>query len=336
VADADDSVLEEIEERFRSNPGRRSKQALRHVTDVLGGSDWITGPGDDAALVSACGGTVLAAGEAIHPAFVAADPFGAGVGAVVANCNDVAAMGGRPLAIVDTVVASDRVARQLLAGLRHAADLYGVPVVGGHLTAWAGEPSLSAFVLGEVVAPLSATHVSPGQRVLLAACLEGRLRGDFPFYPSYEQRGTKVQGDLALLPLLAERGAVVAAKDVSMAGLLGTLAMLLQPTGCGADVDLDRLPRPPEVPLPTWFEVFPSYAFLLCAPQARVGECVDAFADRGLTCAEIGRVRAGGELRVRLGGGTRVLLRDTATTATGLAGASTVAAAGDRQPPGSP
>ena len=211
MTQADRVLLDTIAERFRTHPGRLSKQALHHVTDVLGDTDWVTGPGDDTALLRHAHGDVLAAGEAIYPAFVAADPYGAGIGAVVANLNDVAAMGGRPLGIVDTIVASDDVARSVLAGLRHAADLYGVPIVGGHLTRSDGPPSLSAFVVGAVTAPLLTGNVTPGHALMLAACLDGRLREDFPFYPSFEQRGGRVRGDLDLLPQLAERGDCVAA-----------------------------------------------------------------------------------------------------------------------------
>jgi selenophosphate synthetase-related protein len=318
VTQADRVLLDTIGERFRNHPGRIAKQALHHVTDILGRTDWVTGPGDDTALIHHAQGDVLAAGEAIYPPFVAADPFGAGVGAVVANVNDVAAMGGRPLGIVNTVVASDEIVRSVLAGLRRAADLYGVPVVGGHLTLSDGAPSLSAFAVGAVNAPLLASNVAPGQALLLAACFDGQLREDFPFYPSFEQRGTRVRGDLDLLPQLAERGDCVAAKDVSMAGLLGTLAMLLQPTGNGVVVHLDQLPRPPDVPVETWLDVFPSYAFLLCGPPDRAHDCIAAFAERGLACAQVGVIDDTGILRARSGTEAATLLTDTSTSATGL------------------
>lgn len=318
MTQADRALLDLIAQRFRDNPGRIAKQALHHVTDILGTTDWVTGPGDDTALIHTDSGDMLAAGEAMYPRFVAADPFGAGTGAVVANVNDVAAMGGRPLGIVDTVVASDDVARSVLAGLRHAADLYDVPIVGGHLTLTDGAPSLSAFALGAVNVPLLAGNAAPGQALMLAACLDGRLREDFPFYPSFDQRGTRVRGDLDLLPELAERGDCVAAKDVSMAGLLGTLAMLLQPTGNGAEVHLDRLPRPADVPVEVWVDLFPSYAFLICGPPERMDDCIAAFAERGLACAQIGAIDDTGDLRVRSGVETAVLLNDTGGSATGL------------------
>jgi selenophosphate synthetase-related protein len=169
---------------------------------------------------------------------------------------------------------------------------------------------------------LTANNVAAGQSLLLAACLEGQLRDDFGFYPSYEQRGTAVRDDIDLMRLLAEGGAAVAAKDVSMAGMLGTLAMLLQPSGCGATVDLGLVPRPEDVAMDRWLEVFPSYAFLLCAPAGRVDECVAAFTDRGLACAQIGIIDATAALRLRMDSREITLLDDVAASATGLAAAS--------------
>ncbi|HLA92618.1 MAG TPA: AIR synthase related protein, partial [Actinomycetota bacterium] len=103
--------LDEIARRFQESAAIRSKASIGLVTDILGPTDWLSGPGDDAAALPSPGpGFVLAAGEAIWPPFVEADPFGAGVAAVVANVNDLAAMGGRPLGLVDTIVGSEALA----------------------------------------------------------------------------------------------------------------------------------------------------------------------------------------------------------------------------------
>lgn len=289
------------------------------VTDALGPTDWLAGPGDDAAVVESRGRLLLAAGEAIWPPFVEADPFGAGVAAVLANVNDVAAMGGRCLGIVDTVVAPESTARRVLAGLRLGSGLYGVPVVGGHLTVRDGPPALSAFALGTAVAPLSARNAAPGQTLLAGYCLQGRLRDDFPFFASFRQRGSRLPGDVEVLARLAEAGDCVAAKDVSMAGLLGSLAMLLEPTGVGVTVELGAVPRPPGVPLSTWATVFPAFGFLLCAPPGRQAACVRAFEERGLVCRAVGVLDGSGRLRARLAGDETVLLDPTLHAVTRLA-----------------
>ena len=120
--------------------------------------------------------------------------------------------------------------------MRYASGLYQVPIVGGHLTIADQPLSVSAFAVGRCPVPLSSTAAAPGQRLGLLACLDGEMRTDFPFFRSFAERGERLGGDVRLLAELAGSGACVAAKDVSMAGMFGSLAMLLEPSGCGVTV----------------------------------------------------------------------------------------------------
>src|SRR5262249_59318842 len=102
-----DTELDLIVRKFKETPAVRGKASIGLVTEVLGPSDWLGGPGDDAAILSdrdlaepaggGRGGTssqgcLLVAGEAIFPPFVAADPHGAGVAAVLTHLHDLPAM----------------------------------------------------------------------------------------------------------------------------------------------------------------------------------------------------------------------------------------------------
>jgi selenophosphate synthetase-related protein len=286
--------------RVRTHPGVAAKAEIGLVSDVFGSTDWVAGPGDDGAVVEAGGAFLVVGGEAILPSFVAADPHGAGIAAVTTNLNDLAAMGAWPLALVDTVTGPRPVIQQVLEGMRWAAGLYQVPVVGGHLTVTQGPPGLSAFGLGRSDRPLSARAAEPGQSLVVAACTDGTMRADFPFFPSFDERGERLAGDVRLLAEGASAGWVAAAKDVSMAGLVGSLAMLLECNRLGVTVDLDVLPVPAGVSLEQWLCCFPCFAFLLCVPSGQEKRCLDAFAARGLAAALAGTVDDTGLLRLRL------------------------------------
>jgi selenophosphate synthetase-related protein len=312
---AEPETLAEIAAACLANPGLAAKAEIALVGEILGDTDWEGGPGDDGAVV---GGGVIACGEALYPPFVAADPHGAGFAAVLTNVNDVAAMGGVPLGIVDTVVASEPVARKALAGMREAAELYDVPIVGGHLTLHDGDPAISAFAVGSASAPLSVTRAAPGQSLVVAVALEGRMREDFPFFPAFESRGRRSAGDVRLLGALAEAGTVVAAKDISMAGLVGSLAMLLEPRSLGVAVDVEAVPTPTGVPLVRWFNCFPSFGFLLCVPEGREPECLAAFAERDLAAAVVGTLDDSAVLTLTRGEERVEVLDLRATAITGL------------------
>jgi uncharacterized protein len=288
-------------DKVRTHPGVTAKSEIGLVSEVFGSTDWLAGPGDDGAVVPEAGMSLVVGGEAILPRFVAADPHGAGVAAVTTNLNDLAAMGAWPLALVDTVTGPRPVIQQVLEGMRWAARLYQVPVVGGHLTVTEGPPGLSAFGLGRADRPLAARFAEPGQSLVVACCVDGKMRADFPFFPSFDERGEQLAGDVRLLAEGAARGWVTAAKDVSMAGLVGSLAMLLECNRLGVTLDLDALPVPAGVSLEQWLCCFPCFAFLLCVPSGRETQCLGAFADRGLAAAAVGTLDGTGHLRLRLG-----------------------------------
>jgi uncharacterized protein len=295
------ATLDTIAAGFATNPGVHAKRSLQMLERIFGPSDWLHGPGDDAALVPVGAERVVAAGEAISPPFVQADPFGAGIAAVVTNVSDVAAMGARPLALIDTIVGPEPTAEAVLAGMHRAASIYRIPVVGGHLTVTDGPAAVSAFIVGRAGdRVLAATEARPGQALLVAYCMDGEVRADFPFMASLDARGTRLADDVELLADLADRGVCAAAKDISMGGLLGSAAMLLEPTGAGASVDLGRVPRPPGVTLERWITVFPTYGFLLCVPRDQVQRCLAAFAARDLAGAQVGVLDDSGLLRARL------------------------------------
>jgi selenophosphate synthetase-related protein len=314
-------TLEELVTIVRAHPGVRNKAPIAVVSDVFGPSDSFGGPGDDGAVVEDGNATMVVGGEALWPPFVEADPYGAGIAAVLANVNDLAAMGARPLAIVDTVVGPEDLARRALEGMRYAAGLYQVPIVGGHLTLHDGAPAISAFGLGRAGGAdrvLSVGRAAAGQSLIVACCVEGSMRGDFNFFRSFDERGERLGGDVRVLSAVAEDGSCVAAKDISMAGLVGSLAMLLEFRRLGATVDLTALPRPAQVGLAAWLTTFPCFGFLLCSPPGREAECMAPFHDRGLAAAVVGQVDGSGFIRLQENGETATVFDLGAESVTGL------------------
>jgi uncharacterized protein len=311
--------VEGLAELVRTAPGVRGKHNLELIAELGLGID-----GDDAALVPHGDGFLVLCGEAIAPSFVLADPFAAGAAAVVCNVSDVRAMGGRPLAIVDTVVAPDQAsAREILRGLTWAARLLDVPVVGGHLTIADTAPALSATCTGVVRTPLPAAGAVAGDALVVAYCTEGRfLSENGTFFSSlWDRPGERLAGDGEPLVALAEAGIAHAARDVSMPGLAGSLLQMLELGGCGATLDVSAVPRPVGADLERWLLTFPSYGYMLAVDPARVSEAVRAFTERGLAAAVCGAFDDTGVLRLRSGSEIAVVWDTRAAGLTGLGGA---------------
>jgi hypothetical protein len=286
--------VDELAAVIRHAPGLRAKRELSLVAGALPAVD-----GDDAAIVRHGAQEIVLAAEAIQPSFVERDPFGAGAAAVNTNVADVRAMGGRPVALVDTIVSPDAAhARRVLEGLAWAGELLGVAIVGGHLTL--GEPAaLSAVCTGVVRAPLRAAAARPGDPLVAAFCLDGEYRGAAPFFTSLRTRApARLREDGEALAEVAEAGLCRAARDVSMPGVGGSLLQLLELCGCGATLDLDSLPRPPGTPVERWLVTFPSFGFVLAAVPGREERACEAFRSRGLAAAVCGELDDTQVLRV--------------------------------------
>jgi selenophosphate synthetase-related protein len=110
----------------------------------------------------------------------------------------------------------------------------------------------------------------------------------------------------------------VAAKDVSMAGIVGSLAMLLECKSLGVTVDLDAVPVPAAVEMADWLRAFPCFAFLLCAPAGREDDCARPFLDRGIRAAVVGTIDDSGEVAVSRAGRRAVVVDLGTEVVTGL------------------
>jgi putative N-acetyltransferase (TIGR04045 family) len=215
--------------------------------------------GDDAAPVP--GSDLVAACDAIVPSMVERDPEWAGWCSVVVNVNDLAAMGADPVGLLDAVAGPSAAAvGRVLSGLRAAAEAYGVPVLGGH-TQLGVPPALAVTALGRTTQPVPAGGGRPGQAVRLTADLAGGWR---PGYGGrqWDSTSTRRGEDLRHMVGALGRRPPAAAKDVSMAGVVGTLGMLAEASGCGAELDVAAVPRPAAARVADWFTCFPGFALL--------------------------------------------------------------------------
>ena len=215
--------------------------------------------GDDGVPVP--GSDVIAACDAIVPSLVERDPEWAGWCGVLVNVNDLAAMGAAPVGLLDAVAARDAsAAARIVAGLRAASAAYGVPVLGGH-TQLGVPAALTVTALGRTATPVPASGGRPGHAVSLSVDLGGGWR---PGYTGRQWDSTTHRSSTQLQQLtgLVARNAPAAAKDVSMAGVVGTLGMLAESSGCGAVLDVAAVPRPDAVSVGDWLTCFPGFAML--------------------------------------------------------------------------
>jgi uncharacterized protein len=255
--------------------------------------------GDDAAALPDGDGYVLFAAEGMRDEFVAADPWFAGYSAVMANVSDIAAMGGRPWAVLDVLFHGSGDNERVLEGIAAAGAAFGVPIVGGHTTRISGGSMLAAAVVGRATHLIPSATARPGHVVLAAMNLNGSFRGPGGNFNAATTTPTPLlRAQIGVLPELAEAGLVAAGKDISNAGLCGTMLMILEASGCGALLDLSSVPAPPGVDALRWLSAFPSYGFLFAVEPPDTSSICARFDAVGVACACVGQIIEGSTLQI--------------------------------------
>ncbi|MBW4482141.1 MAG: sll0787 family AIR synthase-like protein [Tildeniella torsiva UHER 1998/13D] len=319
--------LWELAAELRRSLGILHKQDIQTAADRLGKHVRSTNQapillGDDCAAIPDGDGYLLLAAEGMWPTLVETDPWFAGWCAVMVNVSDICAMGGRAIAVVDTIWSqSSEAVEPLWQGMVAASQAFNVPIVGGHTSCHSPYAALSVAILGRANKLITSFSAQPGDVLLHVLDMQGKMHPQYPFWnAATEAERDRLRTNLNLLPTLAESGLCDTGKDISMGGIVGTTLMLLETSGCGAVLDLGAIALPPEIDLLPWLLSFPSYGYLLSVRPDAVEQIQPQFHNRGLVCETVGRITEGQTLTLKLGDSS-LCFWDFATTAlTGFSG----------------
>ncbi|NLL94970.1 MAG: methanogenesis marker 2 protein [Thermoplasmatales archaeon] len=307
--------LGEIVKTIRSYPGVTRKNVIRDVVKYLpldGFPNVAASLGEDAAAIEFKDGYLLFAADGIMESLLNSDPFYAGYFAILVNVSDIAAMGGKPLGMVDVMSVKDhKVCCQVMRGMGRAVKKFNVPVVGGHTHPDCKYQAIDVSIVGFVPKGdiIRSNTARVGDDVVFAMDLDGFFPSHLPY--AYDTTSRKedsvVQEQIGLMARVAAERIVTAAKDMSNPGCLGTLGMLLESSDKGAVVDIDAIPRPEGVDLIQWLLAYMGYGFVLTCDPSNTGRLIELFEGVGVACAKVGRVEGGNTLRIRNATGEAVL-----------------------------
>jgi phosphoribosylformylglycinamidine synthase II len=306
------------------------------------GARVLVGPGENAGAIDIGDGLAVVFKVESHNHPSAVEPYqgaATGVGGII---RDIFTMGARPIALLnslrfgpldpaeDATGATDAAAatrnRYLLggvvAGIASYGNCIGIPDVGGEIAfdaTYSGNPLVNAMCVGiarhtEITLGRAA---GPGNPLLLVGASTGRdgIQGatfaSASLGDDRDERRPAVQvGNPFLEKLLMEAclelngsEAVVAMQDLGAAGLTCALAEVSARGGCGAEVDLDLVPR--REPRMTPYDVLLSESqerMLLVVRAGHEAEVQAIFERYDLHAVTIGRVIAEPVVRAIAGG----------------------------------
>ena len=244
------SLVKEIQE-FK---GVSRKSSIDNVISLLTEAYNVSGDvvidiGDDASAIDIGDGQViLIAADGIWGDIMNVNPYWAGYCAVLVNVNDIAAMGGKPLAI---------------------CLKFGVPMVGGHLHPDGEVDSLGVAIVGIAKKDklITSFGAEVGDKIIVAIDLDGKPHEMFALNwdTTYDKDEKLVQDQITAVQYLAEHDYIKSGKDISNPGILGTLEMLLETSDKGAIVNLEDIPKNENMQWVDWLRSYPGSGFVFTA-----------------------------------------------------------------------
>jgi hypothetical protein len=287
--------LEELAVSLREYLGATRKRTIKNVVSVFDETGSNPSFGEDAAIIEYGDDALLLAADGIWDKLMKADPEWSGYCAILVNIHDIAAMGGRPLGMVDVFSTNSKeVSEKVLKGMKMGIDKFGVPVVGGHVHPDTPYSALDVAILGTVKKDciIYSSRARPGDDIVLGIDMDGRVHPscDLNWDSTFLKGPEIVRDQIKAMVELGEKKLLTAGKDVSNPGIIGTLGMLLEVSGAGADVECKLIPKPESLDFLQWLRMYPGMGFIVTCDPDNTKEVINVFNNHKLNAFRIGKI----------------------------------------------
>jgi len=307
--------LDDLVTAIRTFPGVTRKNTIREVVRFLPTSSFtnvVASEGEDAAAIEYGDDCILFAADGIMESLVKTDPFYAGYFAVLVNVNDIAAMGGRALAMVDIISMKDeKVCSQILKGMERAVRKFNVPIVGGHTHPDCAYHAIDVSIIGTVPRSdiIRSDTANDGDDIVFVMDTDGF----FPAGLKHAWDTTTLKDDklvrdqMAAMCTVSREHLASAGKDMSNPGCIGTLGMLLESSGTGGTVDIGKIPVPKDIDFIQWVLAYQGCGFVLTCDPKNSERIMEIFRSVKVSGAVVGKVDKSRKLKLRSDGEEKVL-----------------------------
>ncbi|MGQ9759884.1 MAG: AIR synthase related protein [Candidatus Methanomethylicaceae archaeon] len=305
--------LKEIVKVAKMFKGFSRKAQIGDIIKILGEVDY-----DDAGILDVEGLHIVVSTDGIAEDLVKSDPWFAGYYSVLVNVNDVVIKGAKPLGYVNVISVSRENRNKMAEGIKAGLEKYRVKLLKGHTHPDSSYEAIDAAVVGIAKKVVKGTTALPGQDIVMAVDISGSfgLKGWVKCFDStLKKTSEEIQRMLSAIVSLIESGEVTCSRDISAPGILGSLAMLCEASGVGAEVSLEKIPAPTGISLSEWLTSYPAMGFIFGSKSINAFKTLR---DVGFSVDSVGRFTADKIIRVSLGDKTEVFMDLTKESVFGL------------------
>jgi uncharacterized protein len=308
-------TLDAIIEAIKNFPGVTRKRPIHTIVDRFPVSAFpqvAASEGEDAAAIDYGDDYILFAADGIMESLVNTDPFFAGYSAVLVNVNDIAAMGGKAMAMVDVMsLSKSRVCNQIINGMGAAVKKFNVPIVGGHTHPDCKYNAIDIAIIGKVPKGdiILSSEAKKGDDIIFVMDLDGHYPDGLKYAwdTTINKEDKLVQDQMEVMTKIAAMHLVHSGKDMSNPGCIGTLGMMLESSQKGGTVDIDMIPIPEGVDLIQWILSYQGCGFVFACPPENSGKVIELFEAVACTGAVVGKIDDTKELKLTYEDQTKVL-----------------------------
>jgi len=302
--------LETLVQSIRNHPGVTRKQMIHEVISFIPSISHnriLASCGEDAAVIEFDDSVLLLAADGIMEPLMKASPYYAGYYSVLVNINDIAAMGGIPLAMVDILSMKDQsICAQVMKGVEAAIRKFRVPLVGGHTHPDCDYHAIDVAILGTAKrSEVVYSHTAEvGDDIIFAMDLDGFYPDAIPYAwdTTTRKEDGLVRRQILIINRISSLGLLHSGKDMSNPGSIGTLGMLLETSGKGGYVDIKRIPRPDNSDFIQWIRAYQGCGFVLTCPPSNSRKIINMLSEVGITAAVVGNIENSSKLELELDG----------------------------------
>lgn len=292
--------LSEIAFSIYNYSGIKRKNDIKIITNIIGNPEnknkYITTFNDDASAINIYDEDLLLfATDGIWEELVNKNPWWAGYAAVLSNINDIYAMGGEPIAMVD-VLASNNIKNieKICKGMKKCSNQFNVPIVGGHTHPDSSISSISVSIIGKVnkKSIIRSDTAKDGQIIIEAIDLDGKIgpNSNYSWVSTIDKSNSELNKLYSSIQKISNDNFVSSGKDISNPGIIGTIGMLCEYSNVGSIIDIDKIliPNNADIDIINWLKIHPSSGFIFTLDNKFKKQTINILNEAGFSTSVIG------------------------------------------------